>query len=146
AQGASFFGPLHEAAGGGYPGESVDALWRLVWRGLVTNDAFGALRAFTARPGRRRQRSDRPAFRSRRQVPPAAEGRWTLVRAARRESVSPTERVAATARQLLARHGVLTREALAAEGITGGFSAIYPALRALDDAGRLRRGYFVAGL
>ena len=31
--GASFFGPLHDAAGGGYPGDTVDALWRLVWRG-----------------------------------------------------------------------------------------------------------------
>jgi len=60
--------------------------------------------------------------------------------------VSQTERVAAVARQLLARHGVLTREAVAAEGISGGFSALYPALKAMDEAGRVRRGYFVTGL
>src|SRR5262249_42572726 len=47
SRGASFFGPLHEAVGGGYPAETVDALWSLVWRGLVTNDTFHALRAFT---------------------------------------------------------------------------------------------------
>jgi len=34
----------------------------------------------------------------------------------------------------------------AAEGIAGGFSVIYPVLRALEDAGRVRRGYFVEGL
>src|SRR5262249_26994047 len=39
-RGASFFGPLHEAVGGGYPGQTVDALWTLVWKGVVTNDTF----------------------------------------------------------------------------------------------------------
>jgi ATP-dependent Lhr-like helicase len=144
-EGASFFGPLHEAAGGGFPGETIDALWQLVWRGLVTNDTFFPLRAFTARPGRQGRRDARAAFRSRRLVPPAAEGRWTLVRNRGSAAPSQTERIAAIARQLLARHGVLTREALAGEGIAGGFSAIYPALRAMDEAGRVRRGYFVAG-
>ncbi len=41
---------------------------------------------------------------------------------------------------------MLTREAVAAEGLDGGFSAVYPVLRALEDAGRIRRGYFVDGL
>ncbi len=47
SHGASFFGPLHEAVGGGYPAETVGALWSLVWQGVVTNDTFHALRAFT---------------------------------------------------------------------------------------------------
>ena len=47
---------------------------------------------------------------------------------------------------MLERHGVLTREAVAAEGLDGGFSAVYPVLRALEEAGRIRRGYFVDGL
>ncbi len=144
-EGASFFAPLHEAAGGGFPGETVDAIWRLVWQGLVTNDTVFPLRAFTERPGRHARKAPRAPFRSRRLVPPAAEGRWTLVRQRGAASLTQTERIAATSRQLLARHGVLTREALASEGVTGGFSAIYPALRAMDEAGRLRRGYFVAG-
>jgi ATP-dependent Lhr-like helicase len=37
-------------------------------------------------------------------------------------------------------------EAVASEGIEGGFSAVYPILRALEDAGRIRRGYFIDGL
>ena len=61
-------------------------------------------------------------------------------------TITPTERLTTRVRQLLSRHGVLTREALASEGLKGGFSSIYPALKAMDDAGRVRRGYFVAGL
>ena len=59
---------------------------------------------------------------------------------------SPTERLHATSLALLDRHGVVTREAVASEGIEGGFSAVYPILRALEEAGRIRRGYFVDGL
>src|SRR5206468_4075894 len=82
--GASFFAPILEAAGGGFPAETVDALWNLVWRGLVTNDTFHALRAFTRtrvprRKARLLRRADASSFRSRRLVPPSAEGRWTLV-------------------------------------------------------------------
>jgi ATP-dependent Lhr-like helicase len=50
------------------------------------------------------------------------------------------------ARQLLSRHGVLTRESVLAESIPGGFAGLYPVLRALEDAGQLRRGYFIEGL
>ncbi len=57
-----------------------------------------------------------------------------------------TERLAAQARQLLDRYGILTREAALAEGIEGGFAAVYPVLRAMEESGRCRRGYFVAGL
>ena len=136
----------------------MDALWTLVWRGLVTNDTFHALRVFTAvrAPRRRPKRVEASAFRSRRLVPPAAEGRWALVRAlpgpprvAGPHHVRPattTGWAAALAQQLLARHGVLTREAVAAESLPGGFGIVYPVLKAMEEAGRLRRGYFVAGL
>src|SRR4029434_9680369 len=53
---------------------------------------------------------------------------------------------AAFTQQLLARHGVVTREAVAAENVPGGFGLIYPVLKGLEDTGRIRRGYFVAGL
>jgi ATP-dependent Lhr-like helicase len=52
----------------------------------------------------------------------------------------------ALAEQLLARHGVLTRDAVVAEDIPGGFGALYPVLKGLEEAGRVRRGYFLAGL
>jgi ATP-dependent Lhr-like helicase len=48
--------------------------------------------------------------------------------------------------QWLARHGVLTREAITAEGVLGGFSRVYPILRALEERGQVRRGYFIEGL
>ena len=60
--------------------------------------------------------------------------------------MSPTEWSTATAQQLLARYGVLTREVAGAEGIEGGFSAVYDVLKAMEDAGRIRRGYFVGGV
>ena len=67
-RGASFFAPLHASLGGGFPQETVDALWSLVWKGLVTNDTLHALRAYlrpperARRPGRSRRRSDRDAW------------------------------------------------------------------------------------
>jgi ATP-dependent Lhr-like helicase len=161
-RGASFFGPLHEAVGAGYPAETVDALWNLVWHGLVTNDTMQALRAFThsrATSRHRQKRTGTIPFRSRRLAPPSAEGRWSLVPretedtvgrhtvvAAGRRTAARTTWAAAFTQQLLARHGVLTREAVAGENVTGGFGVIYPVLKAMEDAGRLRRGYFVAGL
>ncbi len=143
--GASFFGDLLAAAGGGLARPVVDALWDLAWAGEVTNDTPGALRAFlTARASRAERRHRLGAFRSRRQVPPSAVGRWSLTPALA-VPASPTERLKALAEQLLARHGVLTRDAVAFEELPGGFSSVYPVLKALEDAGRVRRGYFVAG-
>ena len=151
--GASFFDSLHQAVGGGYPGESIDALWSLVWRGLVTNDSFHALRAYIAKPesARTPRRVQTGAvFRSRRTTPPTAQGRWSLLPLqAMRNNIdgpSATEASHALAMQLLNRYGVLMREAVAAENVPGGFSAVYDVLKALEESGRIRRGYFVAGL
>jgi ATP-dependent Lhr-like helicase len=52
----------------------------------------------------------------------------------------------AIANQLLARYGVLTRESVVLENLPGGFSAVYEVLKAMEESGRVRRGYFVAGL
>jgi ATP-dependent Lhr-like helicase len=151
--GASFFQGVHDAAGGGYPGETVDALWSLVWKGALTNDTLHALRAFTRPPERRTRKAARATaaanprrtFRSRRLAPPTAEGRWSLV-SDRMGLVSSTEATTALAQQLLTRYGVLTREVAAAEGVSGGFSGVYQVLKALEDAGRIRRGYFASGV
>ena len=146
--GASFFAALHDAAGGGYPAETLHAIWNLVWDGLLTNDTLHALRAFIAPAAKRDRKAARAGlqFRSRRTTPAAAEGRWTLVSSRIGKQVSPTERSAALAQQLLARYGVLTREAVAAENLPGGFSSVYDVLKALEDAGRVRRGYFIGGV
>jgi ATP-dependent Lhr-like helicase len=124
----------------------VDALWDLVWKGMITNDTFHALRAFTRAPSKRpRKQKHRQggAFRSRRVAPPSAEGRWSLLGERVPVPPSDTQWSAAMAQQLLTRYGVVTREVAAAEGISGGFGAVYDVLKALEDAGRVRRGYFV---
>ena len=116
-----------------------------MWRGLLTNDTFHALRAFTRPPDRRQRKPERAApSAAAASAPPSAEGRWSLIEDRTGARVSPTEWSTATAQQLLARYGVLTREVAGAEGIAGGFSAVYDVLKAMEDAGRIRRGYFVA--
>jgi ATP-dependent Lhr-like helicase len=74
---------------------------------------------------------------------PGTEGRFSLVP---RLGASGTERASALAENLLTRHGIVTRETLRREDVPGGFTALYPVLRALEEAGRVRRGYFVSGL
>ena len=140
-RGASFYREIFAAAGGGSDRDVLDALWDLVWAGEVTNDTFAPLRALRwKRTGARRAPATGPADVAR---PPEAAGRWSLVEEA---IATPTERLHATALALLDRHGVVTREAVASEGVDGGFSAVYPILRMLEEAGRIRRGYFVDGL
>ena len=161
SRGASFYRELASAAHGAPEREVLDALWDLVWAGEVTNDTFAPLRALRwGRPkGERRPRLGRLQT-----APPEAAGRWSLVAAeeggaaadtappAATRAATPTatrgatERLHSLAVALLDRYGVLTREAVAAEEVTGGFGAVYPVLRAMEEAGRIRRGYFVDGL
>ncbi len=124
------------------------ALWDLVWAGLVTNDSLAPLRAFVSRRGRSSNaRRGRPRPGQLRRVgPPSAAGRWSLVASLGVGDVEPTMAAHARARQLLERHGVVTREAVLAEGVAGGFAGVYPVLKALEEQGKVRRGYFVAGL
>ncbi|MBI4455506.1 MAG: DEAD/DEAH box helicase [Acidobacteria bacterium] len=145
AHGASFFASIHEAAGGGYLGDTLNVLWDLVWRGEVSNDTLLPLRHLHGNRERQRHATG-GAFRSRRLVPPAGEGRWSLVSTVLGPESSFTERAAARAQQLLDRYGLLTREVIAAEPVQGGFSTIYSTLKVLEERGRIRRGYFVKGL
>ena len=139
------------------------AVWDLVWAGRLTNDTLAALRTVlgTGRPvatpplgspvtrsrpaGRtaaRRRSFGRPSMPAR-TGPPTVTGRWSLVPPA---DPDPTRRLHALARSLLDRYGILIRGTVAAERVPGGFAAIYPVLRAMEDAGQCRRGYFVEGL
>jgi ATP-dependent Lhr-like helicase len=149
--GASFFQDLHDGVGGGYPGETLEALWSLVWKGLLTNDGMAALRAYCERPpssSRKpaRRVNQQAVFRSRRTTPPTAQGRWALNAAAFATDRSATEWSHAMAQQLLTRYGVVFRETAHAENLPGGFSAIYDVMKALEESGRIRRGYFAADL
>ncbi|HEX2575285.1 MAG TPA: DEAD/DEAH box helicase, partial [Aquihabitans sp.] len=135
-------------------------LWDLVWAGEVTNDSLAPLRAFVGgAPGTRSGAAAKKAAgrgrprpgRLTRLGPPAGAGRWSLVAPLRaplpgQPAPTPTEVAHARASQLLERYGVLTREAALGEGIEGGFAGVYPVLKALEERGAVRRGYFVAGL
>ena len=78
--------------------------------------------------------------------PPASAGRWSLVAPLLLPTPTPTEAAHAQALQLLERHGVVTREAVLAEGVVGGYASVYGVLKVLEERGRARRGYFVSGL
>jgi ATP-dependent Lhr-like helicase len=155
SQGASFFPALHQAGGDGYPGDTLEALWELVWNGLVTNDTFQPVRALlsAASPDSRSREKHKTGLpealsRSRRRssYAPSAQGRWSLVESRRGPVANATQWSAAAAQQLLVRYGIVMREAASSDNLPGGFSAIYPALRTMEESGLLRRGMFVAGL
>jgi ATP-dependent helicase Lhr and Lhr-like helicase len=153
ATGASFWAPVRAAVAGASDAEVLAALWDLVWAGEVTNDSMAPLRAVlaggvtaaSARRAARTSRAPRPG-RLARLGPPASAGRWSLVAPLLMPVPSPTEAAHAQALQLLERHGVITREAVLAEGVVGGYASVYGVLKVLEERGRARRGYFVSGL
>ncbi len=148
--GASFWNQLRGAAPGVTDDELLVALWDLVWAGEVTNDSLAPLRAHIAGAGRsgpRRGHRGRPRpGRLNRIGPPAGQGRWSSVAPMLQPVPSPTEAAHARALQLVERYGVLTREAVLAEGVAGGFADVYGVLKVLEERGTVRRGYFVDGL
>jgi len=75
--------------------------------------------------------------------PPQVGGRWSAVPA---RDPDPTRRVHARAESLVERHGVLTRSASGVDELQGAFATLYPVLRAMEESGRLRRGYFIESL
>ena len=134
--------------------ELKSALWDLVWAGLVTGDTFAPVRATVATASARRPRVTsrrRPPRLSRyalahpqaRSTDPKVAGRWSALPGPETEA---TVRAHYQADVLLNRHGVLTRGAVIAEGIPGGFAGIYPVLAAFEESGRCQRGYFVESL
>jgi len=141
---ALFFRALVERLGA-LDSEVQAALWDLVWSGHLTNDTLAPLRSLLsgtrARRAPTRARYARPA--STRTGPPSLSGRWSRLPD---RSPDATRRAHALAEVLLDRHGVVTRGAVVAERSPGGFGATYPVLKALEEAGRVRRGYFVEGL
>jgi ATP-dependent Lhr-like helicase len=122
--------------------EALPALWDLVWAGEVTNDAWTPLRAGRRYGVPKPERRPRRFSRNRSTVVTATQGRWSRTE---RLFAEPPER-RALAELLLERHGVITRDAVRAEAIPGGYGAVYGELRALETLGLCRRGYFVEGL
>ncbi|MBN6053294.1 ATP-dependent helicase [Nonomuraea sp. RK-328] len=144
--GALFFRGLSDRLGSLDDTALATALWDLVWSGRVSGDTLAPLRA-TLGSGRP---AHRPATTRRRRAvlptrsgPPTVGGRWWLLPSLAGDA---TQRAQAQAEALLERHGVLTRGAVTSERLPGGFSPVYQVLRAYEESGRCRRGYFVEGL
>src|SRR5262249_36551057 len=111
----------------------------------VTNDTLTPLRAFLERKSTdRRRTTERARNLSRPAVVPESGGRWSLV-SKMFAAPPPAVRMAAISKQLLDRLGVVTRESVSSERFAGGFSALYPVFKAMEEAGKIRRGYFIAG-
>mgnify|MGYP001118014547 CR=1 FL=1 len=164
ATGDSGLGGVGDPAGRPTEQAVLAALWDLVFAGLVTGDTLGPLRARLA-GGHTAHRSRRPAPRTRMRppsrlsllgsragaaavrpaapVPATAVGRWSLLPVAERD---PTVRMHAAAELLLDRYGIVTRGSVLAEDTPGGFAGVYRVLAAMEESGRIRRGYFVEGL
>ncbi|NAS23180.1 ATP-dependent helicase [Herbidospora sp. NEAU-GS84] len=148
--GALFFRDLsNRVVHDGMPDDATlaAALWDLVWSGRVTGDTLAPLRA-TLGTGKPAHRPASPSRRRRavlptRSGPPTVGGRWWLLP---EPSSEVTPRAQAQAEMLLERHGVVTRGGVTAERLPGGFAAVYQVLRAFEESGRCRRGYFVEGL
>ncbi|MFF2496337.1 ATP-dependent helicase [Agromyces sp. NPDC058064] len=161
--GGFFFRQLADAVGAAGSFEAppddaalVDALWSLVWSGLVTNDTAAPLRALVA-GGRSAHKPQRPSPRARalrgrtlpraampsRTGPPSVAGRWSILPVAETDA---TRRGHALGETLLDRYGVVTRGTAVAEGVLGGFALVYRTLRGFEESGRARRGYFVERL
>ncbi|MDQ1288219.1 MAG: ATP-dependent helicase Lhr and Lhr-like helicase [Actinomycetota bacterium] len=164
--GAYFFRALSDAVGSTDDAALASCLWELVWAGKLTNDTLLPLRALLAggrTTHRVRQATSRSRYSTGRQAarraawaaaggrasmpsrtgPPTVAGRWSLLPPG---EADVTIRSHAVAEILLDRYGVVTRGSVQAEGVTGGFAAVYRVFSAFEDAGRVRRGYFVDGL
>ncbi len=149
ATGASFWFDLLAATDNPPEHELLHAIWDLVWAGTITNDTFAPVRIGrkTKRPHSSRTSRARPQVgRLSRLGPPAGAGRWSLVAPLLGAGASATEVAHANALALLERHGVVTREAVNSESIVGGFAGVYPVLKAMEESGKVRRGWFVATL
>jgi ATP-dependent Lhr-like helicase len=153
-RGASFWNGLRAASSDATDTELLTALWDLVWAGEVTNDSLAPLRSMlsskglgakggVAKPGVRAR--PRPG-RLNRIGPPLGAGRWSLVAPLLEPVATPTQLAHTTALQLLERYGVVTREAVLAENVVGGYASVYGVLKVLEERGQVRRGYFVSGL
>ena len=127
-----------------------EAIWDLVWAGLITNDTFAALRALAAPRRAAKRATQRPVSWRPRALNPGTSslvgGRWSLVRDLVRSAATSTERAHAWGSTLLARHGIVVKETAAVEGLGGGFGNVYRVLRSMEEAGKVRRGYFIEGL
>lgn len=162
--GAYFASQLKEMAAAENEQSVLEALWNLTWSGRVTNDTFAPVRTLLA-GGSQAHKSVRRAPRTRtfRGVtfsgmpqsgsparPAATGGRWSALphstAASGAAGADAARRATVAAGLLLDRYGVVTRGAVQAEGVPGGFAQTYRVLAGFEEAGHCRRGYVIEKL
>ncbi|MFS0910390.1 DEAD/DEAH box helicase [Microbacterium sp. 179-I 3D2 NHS] len=159
AGGAYFAAQLKEMADAENEQSVWEALWSLTWAGHVTNDTFAPIRSLLAGGSQAHKVKRRaPRARAYRGVsltrtaprPTSIGGRWSLLPAldasTGSEAQDAARRATVTAGLLLDRYGVVTRGAVQAEGIPGGFAQAYRVLAGFEEAGHCRRGYVIERL
>ena len=150
--GAYFAAQLKEMTAAENEQSVLEALWSLTWSGHVTNDTFAPIRSLLA-GGSQAHKVKRKAPRARtyrgmsltRTAPRPASigGRWSLLPETEKDA---SRRATVTAGLLLDRYGVVTRGAVQAEGVPGGFAQAYRVLAGFEEAGHCRRGYVIEKL
>lgn len=126
-RGASFFVEISNSLRENYSSRVLEeAVEDLIHSGHLSNDSLAPLRSRNSRLG----------------------GRWCLVSQVLQGLGQPaaTQRLMARAQSLLDRYGLVSREVIQAENLTGGFSSLYPIFSSMEESGKVRRGYFVEGL
>lgn len=150
--GAYFAAQLKEMTAAENEQSVLEALWSLTWSGHVTNDTFAPIRSLLA-GGSQAHKVKRKAPRARTYRgmsltrtaprPSSIGGRWSLLPETEKDA---SRRATVTAGLLLDRYGVVTRGAVQAEGVPGGFAQAYRVLAGFEEAGHCRRGYVIEKL
>jgi ATP-dependent helicase Lhr and Lhr-like helicase len=133
--------------------DTLATLWRLAALGLATNDSFAPLRLMAAdsdavdalaTTSRRGFTKHDAALRAR--LKSSVSGRWSALGALRKSTGEEVDRARELAMLLLNRNGILSREMLALESFDAPWHELSFALRRLEYAGTIRRGWFVRSL
>ncbi|WP_270366284.1 ATP-dependent helicase [Microbacterium algeriense] len=150
--GAYFAAQLKEMTAAENEQSVLEALWSLTWSGHVTNDTFAPIRSLLAGGSQAHKvRRKAPRARTYRGMsltrtaprPTSIGGRWSLLPETEKDA---SRRATVTAGLLLDRYGVVTRGAVQAEGVPGGFAQAYRVLAGFEEAGHCRRGYVIEKL
>ena len=131
-RGASFLFNLRAVAQGHRLEEVTEALWDLVWAGIVTNDTLSPLRSL----------GKGSKGKGRRKASQTAGGRWSLVQSFIYDPAAPTERNHHWAQLFLRRYGIVLRDMCKEEPSPPPYSQIYPIFKAMEEVGRVQRGLF----
>lgn len=141
AKGALFQAELR-ALTGMLPTHLDEALQELVALGLVSADAFGAVRSVVAPT---KSSTSRSRARGRSSGRSAPSGRWSKFPGAVGEP-SLEERLDRWAWQLLKRYGVVFRELVTRESVAPSWSQLVSRYRRMELRGEIRGGRFVRGV